>query len=128
MMTTTGQNSQMRSEQASGTRTTVVLGGVATLAAGPGWPVWLLFVFASIFGATAVGWNGVYLAEVARLAPAARISEATGGCLFFTFLGVVVTPPVFNAVLALSASYAVAYAIFGVPALAIGARLLARAR
>jgi len=101
------------------------LSAIVTLASGPGWPQWLLFLFASAFGATAVGWNGVYLAEVARLAPAGRISEATGGCLFFTFLGVVVTPPLFNAALALSASYSGAYAVFGVPALAIGAWLLA---
>jgi len=101
------------------------LSAIVTLAAGPGWPQWLLFLFASAFGATAVGWNGVYLAEVARLAPAGRISEATGGSLFFTFLGVVVTPPAFNAALALSASYSGAYAVFGVPALAIGVWLLA---
>jgi len=98
---------------------------IVTLAAVPAWPTWLLFVFAAAFGATAVGWNGVYLAEVARLAPGGRIGEATGGCLFFTFLGVVIAPPAFNAALALSESYAAAYAVFGVPALGIGTWLLA---
>jgi MFS family permease len=103
------------------------ISAIATLAAGPNWPQWLLYLYAAAFGATAVGWNGVYIAEVARIAPGGRTSEATGGCLFFTFLGVVVTPPAFNAVLALSGGYALAYAIFGVPALAIGAWLLATA-
>lgn len=97
---------------------------IATLAAGPQWPGWMLFVYAAVFGATAVGWNGVYLAEVAHLAPQGQTSQATGGCLFFTFLGVVVTPPLFNVVLSLAGSYAAAYAVFGVPSLAIGARLL----
>lgn len=101
------------------------LSALATLAASPDWPGWLLFSFAAAFGSTAVGWNGVFLAEVARVAPAGKISEATGGCLFFTFLGVVVTPPAFNAVLAFSSSYPAAYAVFGVPALAIGVWLLA---
>ena len=100
------------------------ISSIATLATGPEWPRWLLFAFASVFGATAVGWNGVFLAEVARIAPAAKVSEATGGCLFFTFLGVVVTPPAFNAVLAVTANYAAAYAAFGVPALIVGAWLL----
>jgi len=100
------------------------LSAMATLAAGPHWPNWLLFVYAAVFGATAVGWNGVYLAEVAHLAPQGQTSQATGGCLFFTFLGVVVTPPLFNLVLSLAGSYAVAYAVFGVPSLAIGVRLL----
>ena len=98
---------------------------LAALTAEPGWPSGWLFAYAAAFGATAVGWNGVWLAEIARLAPG-RASEATGGCLFFTFLGVVVTPPLFNAVLALSASYPLAYAAFGLPALVVGAWLLVR--
>ena len=48
--------------------------------------------------------------------------------LFFTFLGVVVTPPAFNGALALTASYSAAYAVFGIPALAVGAWLLAGRR
>lgn len=96
----------------------------ATLLADPQWPRALLFLFAAVFGATAVGWNGVFLAEVARIAPQGRVSEATGGSLFFTFLGVVVTPPVFNLVLAAGGGYATAYAVFGIPAVAAGLRLL----
>ncbi|MGA8048887.1 MAG: MFS transporter [Burkholderiales bacterium] len=105
------------------------LSALVTLAASPAWPGWLLFAYAAAFGATAVGWNGVFLAEVAHLAPPGQIGAATGGCLFFTFLGVVVAPPLFHLVLALSGGYAAAYAAFGIPALAIGARLLlARSR
>ena len=96
------------------------------LAAGPGWPLWLLIAYAAAFGATAVGWNGVFLAEVARLAPEGQASAATGGALFFTFLGVVVTPPLFNAVLALAGSYSVSYAMFAAPALAVGIWMLVR--
>jgi hypothetical protein len=73
-----------------------------------------------------VGWNGVFLAEIARIAPQGRTSEATGGCLFFTFLGVVVTPPIFNSVLAMAGSYPVAYAVFAAPALAVGIAMLVR--
>ena len=102
------------------------LSALAALASGPDWPRALLFAYAIVFGATAVGWNGVWLAEIARLAPPGRTSQATGGCLFFTFLGVVVTPPAFNAVYAAAASYPVAYAVFSAPALAVGAWLLSR--
>jgi MFS family permease len=101
---------------------------ISALAAGPHWPLWALFAFAMAYGATAVGWNGVFLAEIARLAPRERVSDATGGSAFFTFLGVVVTPPLFHLVLGLTASYGVTYAVFGVPALAAGVRLLATAR
>lgn len=99
---------------------------IATLAAGPHWPGWILFAFAAVFGATAVGWNGVFLAEVARVAPPGQVSQATGGCLFFTFLGVVLTPLAFNLVLALGGGYAMAYALLGLPGALAGARLLLR--
>jgi MFS family permease len=57
------------------------------------------------FGASAIGWNGVYLAEVARRAPAGMASLATGGTLAFTFLGVVVGPPIFGALSGLFGTY-----------------------
>jgi MFS family permease len=101
---------------------------VSALAATPAWPLWALFAFAMAYGATAVGWNGVFLAEIARLAPRDRVSDATGGSAFFTFLGVVVTPPLFHLVLSATSSYGVTYAVFGVPALAAGLRLLLTAK
>ncbi len=104
------------------------LSALLTLAASPAWPVWLLFVYASAFGATAVGWNGVFLAEVARLAPPGKAGQATGGCMFFTFFGVVVSPPLFSQALAFGGNYAGAYALFGSPALLAGAWLLLRQR
>jgi MFS family permease len=57
------------------------------------------------FGASAIGWNGVYLAEVARRAPPGMASMATGGTLAFTFLGVVMGPPMFGALSGLFGTY-----------------------
>jgi MFS family permease len=99
---------------------------ILTLAASPEWPRWLLLAFAAALGATGLGWNGVFLAEVARVAPEGKTSEATGGCLFFTFAGVVVTPLIFNLQLALTGSYAIGYAVIGACALTVGVVLLAR--
>jgi hypothetical protein len=97
----------------------------AALAAGPHWPLWALFAFAIALGATAVGWNGVFLAELTRLAPSGRIGDVTGGSSFFTFLGVVATPPLFHLVLTLTSSYGLTYALFGIPALLAGVLVLA---
>lgn len=102
--------------------------GLFALAAGPDWPLWATFAFAMALGATAVGWNGVFLAELARMAPKDRVSDVTGGASFFTFLGVVVTPPLFHLVLGLSGSYGVTYALFGLPALATGVLILSTAK
>lgn len=98
--------------------------GLCAVSAGPAWPLWSIFAFAIALGATAVGWNGVFLAELARLAPKDRVSDVTGGASFFTFLGVVMTPPLFHLVLGLSGSYGITYALFGLPALAVGALIL----
>ena len=69
-----------------------------------------------LFGGSAIGWNGVYLAEVARQAPAGQASVATGGTLAMTFLGVVVGPPIFGWIASLSGSYGFAYATLMAPA------------
>ena len=75
----------------------MALGALATTTLTPDTPQWLVIVILVTFGASAIGWNGVYLAEVARRAPPGMASLATGGTLAFTFLGVVIGPPIFGA-------------------------------
>ncbi len=73
-------------------------------------PISVLFPAAFLFGLTASGWNGVFLAEVARLAPAGRIAEATGGVLTASYAGLLLAPLVIATVAnwaTLSASYLV---------------------
>jgi MFS family permease len=93
----------------------------------PDWPRALMIVLCAAFGGTAIGWNGVYLAEVAREAPAGKTVEATGGALFFTFFGVLVTPPLFAAIVEGGGSYGLAFAVVAAPTLLCGIWLLARA-
>ena len=68
-------------------------------------------VFASVaflFGLTASGWNGVFLAEVARLAPSGRVAEATGAVLTVSYAGLLAGPAIVAATAAfggLSLSY-----------------------
>ena len=50
-----------------------------------------------VYGATAIGWNGVFLATIARVVPIDQASLATSGALFFTYFGVVIGPPLFGA-------------------------------
>ena len=92
------------------------------------WPLWGIIVVSALFGASAVGWNGVYLAEVARLAPPGRVGAITGGTQFFTFIGALAAPPLFGFVVGLAGSYGKAYLAFCLlPALA-ATRLLISAR
>ncbi len=61
----------------------------------PGWPPALLFLAAALAGIGISTWNGLYLAEIARLAPPDEVSEATAAGTFFTFAIYTVAPPVF---------------------------------
>jgi MFS family permease len=63
--------------------------------AGPGapWPVALLL--ASLAGFTAASWNGIFLAEVARVSPPERVAEASSGAILLCFLGYLLAPSAF---------------------------------
>ncbi|MGD9864051.1 MAG: MFS transporter [Pseudodonghicola sp.] len=80
---------------------------------GSDWPLIVVALVAIVAGATAIGWNGVYLAEVARLAPAGLAGKVTGGTLFFTYFGVVTGPPSFAAILTHTGSFPAAFMAIG---------------
>ena len=65
----------------------------------------LVYVLAFFFGASAVGWNGVYIAEVARIAPTGQTGVATGGSLAMTYSGVVLLPTSFWLIYLITNSY-----------------------
>ncbi len=108
----------------------VVMGlcGVAAALFTPATPAAVIVVVCAVYGATAVGWNGIYLAEIARLAPQGKVGLVTGGAMLFTFSGALAGPPVFGAVIALSGSYALGFALFALPPFALGLRLAFSAR
>lgn len=101
--------------------------GLAMPALHAGSPAGLVVALLCVYGATAVGWNGVYLATVARLVPHAQAAMATAGTLFFTFFGVVVGPPLFGAAGSAFGAQGPAFALLALP-LAGGLLLLWRAR
>ena len=75
----------------------------------PGWPVAAIAAVTVALGASGLGWNGIYLAEVATLAPAGSAGLVTGGALSLTFLGIVIGPALFSAVIGASGSYRLAF-------------------
>jgi MFS family permease len=92
------------------------------------WPTAALLAVCVIFGMTAIGWNGVQLSEIARAAPAGQEGSVTGGAGFVTFGGVLVGPPAFALISAMSGGYRAGFALFGALTLASGARLVVRHR
>lgn len=110
----------------------VLIGGLMAAASlimatvAPDWPIVAICAVAVIYGATAVGWNGVMLAELSRLAPAGQAVHATGGSLFFTFGGVMIGPALFGAWVTASGSYPSGFVILAALSLIGAAFLLAR--
>ncbi len=72
---------------------------------GAGTPLWLLYAVAVLFGCSAIGWNGVMLAELARISPPGMAGVVTGGSIFITFGGVVISPALFSGLLAMGLGY-----------------------
>jgi nitrate/nitrite transporter NarK len=79
----------------------------------PVWPYALLLIVSFVFGASAIGWNGVYLAEVVRNAPQGTAGAATGASLAMTYAGVVFLPTIFWLIVHASGSYPAAFVAVG---------------
>lgn len=86
--------------------------GVALALATSAWPTAAVVALALVFGATAIGWNGVQLSEVARLAQPGMAGKVTGASSFVTFAGVVIGPPSFALLSSVTGGYRAGFAAF----------------
>jgi MFS family permease len=102
----------------------MALSAIGTALFTPSWPVIAIAIVCAAFGATAIGWNGVYLAEVARESPQGMAGLATGGALFFTYFGVLIGPPLFAFLVEGGLGYPAAFLLVAAPALACGLWML----
>jgi MFS family permease len=94
-----------------------VAGGLLLPLALP-WPEAAVIGLFVVLGGSAAGWNGVLMAEAARLAAPGRAGEATGGVLAVAFAGVVVGPSLLGGFVGVVGSYALAFALLaGLPAI-----------
>lgn len=101
--------------------------GIVTAIAAPTWSTAAFIALGTVYGASAVGWNGVYLAEVARSAPEGQVGPATGGTQFFTFAGALSGPPLFAALVWLTQGYRAGFIFFAVLPFLVGLWLFASA-
>ena len=88
-----------------------VVAAVATVFLSDSMPLVAVFGILFLFGMSAVGWNGVFMAEIGRLAPEGKIGSATGGVLVPTFIGVMMGPLVFSAIHEVTATYTMSFAV-----------------
>ena len=79
---------------------------------------------AILVGATAIAWNGVFLAAIVRRSGAGGAGEMTGGVLAFSFFGLVAGPGLFGLILAHTGDYRLAFIMTALPSLLVGTALL----
>jgi succinate dehydrogenase hydrophobic anchor subunit len=64
-----------------------------------------VLVLSFLCGFVSVSWNGIFLAEVARVSPPDRVAEASSGAIMLCFLGYLLAPSVFAFTVAASGSW-----------------------
>lgn len=72
---------------------------------------WALYGSAALVGFTAIGWNGVHIAELARVAPLHLVSDVTSASSLFAFVASVIGPLLFMALIGWGGSYELAFHI-----------------
>lgn len=87
----------------------VAIAATAMAFSTPAWPATAIYIVCTILGGTAVGWNGVFIAESASRAPPGRAAEFTGATQLFVFCGALLSPLLFRAVLAITGVYEAGY-------------------
>jgi predicted MFS family arabinose efflux permease len=68
-------------------------------------PLAAVLVLAGIIGATISGWNGVLMAELARLAPPDLVGSVSAAAITCIYLGYMIGPIATSAMVGLSGSY-----------------------
>ncbi|MGO4671304.1 MFS transporter [Bosea sp. 2YAB26] len=66
---------------------------------------WMVYGCMALVGATSMGWNGVHMAELARVAPPTLIGDVTSGASLFGFVGSICGPLVFAIVASRTGSF-----------------------
>jgi MFS family permease len=90
------------------------------------WPFSAVLLLCVVYGASAIGWNGVYIAEIARIAPEGNVAIATGASLAVTYLGAVLSPFLFWLIISQTGSYTAAFGLAALATLAAAATLMRR--
>jgi MFS family permease len=91
-------------------------------------PLWVFILAAGSVGFFAASWNGIFMAEVARLSPPNRVAEATSSAVLVAFLGYVSGPTLYSLLVTWTGEYALAFAVVGAQLLAASFLQLANVR
>lgn len=87
----------------------------------PGTPLLLKALVVVLYGATALGWQGLHFSLLTELSPPGWEGRVVGFGLIFTSIGIALAPPLFGLLVDLTRNYALGWiaqaAVFGIGAL-----------
>jgi MFS family permease len=83
-------------------------------------PPWVLYGCVAFVGATSLGWNGIYMAELARLAPPELIGDVTSAANLFGFAGSLCGPLIFALIARQTGSFDWPYLLVAAQLMAFG--------
>jgi MFS family permease len=87
----------------------------------PGTPLLLKALIVVLYGATALGWQGLHFSLLTELSPPGWEGRVVGFGLVFTSIGIASAPPLFGLLVDFSNNYALGWiaqaAVFGIGAL-----------
>lgn len=86
---------------------------------------WLVYGCMALVGATSMGWNGVHMAELARVSPLASIGDVTSSASMFGFIGSICGPLVFAMLASKTGSFTWPFVLVAGQLIAFGAFALA---
>lgn len=103
--------------------------GMALLGLAPASTPWQgMLAITLLCAATAVAWNGVFFADLARQVPPDQVAHATGATQFVTFMGGMTGSGLFAALVSATGSYSTVYAVLSLLPAGAGALMLMAAR
>ena len=106
----------------------MVIASVGTGFYGSSWSILMIAAVAVLYCISAIGWHGLLLSEIARLAPQGNIGGTTGAVLAFGGSGMMSYPVIYALILNATENYSIGFYLAAIPALIISFRLFRRLR
>ena len=88
---------------------TSALTSLALALTSPAWPFWAVALLAGVGGVTVSSWNGVQIAEIARLAPRHLVGETAAWSTILIFIGYIVGPSAFAGLVSATGRFDLAF-------------------
>ncbi len=104
----------------------MVVASIGTGCYAPDWSIEMITAVAILYCISAIGWHGLLLSEVARLAPTGKVSGTTGAVLAFAGSGMMSYPVFYAIIVKAAGNYRLGFYLAAIPALFMALRLFRR--